>query len=181
VNNARGWLLHFDGALAATKTPGAFGWDITASTVPRHLVRSYQGKSHYLVLTKYNNYAEFGGDGVNKVAVLDPNATMVDPVTHANVMNTVLTIVGPTPDPANGPKAVREWCINTAVIDTHHKCAVVNSEDGNIYRWDFASNSLTARVTLGAGISEPYTPTVIGPDGKVYAINNSILFACGAN
>jgi hypothetical protein len=181
VNNARGWLLHFDATLGTSKTPGAFGWDTTASIVPRHLVRSYQGKSRYLILSKYNNYGEFGGDGVNKVAVLDPNTTMVDPVTRANVMNTVLTIVGPTPDPVNGPRAVKEWCINTAVIDTHHNCAIVNSEDGYVYRWDFASNRLTDRLNLSAGISEPYTPTVIGPDGKVYAINNSTLFACGAN
>ena len=29
-NHARGWLLHFDGELLLSKTPGAFGWDTTA-------------------------------------------------------------------------------------------------------------------------------------------------------
>jgi hypothetical protein len=179
----RGWLLHFDGSLRTAKTAGAFGWDITASVVPSNLVPSYQGQSKYLLLTKYNDYAELGGDGVNRLAVQDPNATMVDPISGANVMKTILTIIGPTPDQnlrdQGHPLAVREWCINTAVIDTKNKCAVVNSEDGNVYRWDFPTNSLTARVTLSSGIGEPYTPTVIGPDGKVYGINNSTLFACG--
>jgi hypothetical protein len=179
----RGWLLHFDANLATAKVPGAFGWDITASVVPSKAVPSYHGKSGYLILTKYNNYAELGGDGVNQLAVQDPQATMIDPISGASVMKTILTIIGPTPDQGlrdqGHPNAVREWCINTAVIDTHNKCAIVNSEDGNVYRWDFTTNSLTARVTLSTGIGEPYTPTVIGPDGKVYAINNSTLFACG--
>ena len=179
----RGWLLHFNATLTVAKTPGAFGWDITASVVPAKAVPSYRGKSSYLILTKYNDYAELGGDGVNRLAVQDPNAAAIDPISGANVMQPILTIIGPTPDDTlrddGHPNAVREWCINTAVIDTHNKCAIVNSEDGNVYRWDFTTNSFTARVTLSAGLGEPYTPTVIGPDGKVYAINNSTLFACG--
>jgi hypothetical protein len=185
-NNDRGWLLHFDANLRIAKTAGAFGWDITPSVVPAGAVPSYKGKSAYLILTKYNNYAESGsGDGVNRLAVQDPNATMVDPVTGAKVMKTVISIIGPTPDlffRSQGlPLAVREWCINTAAIDAKNHCALVNSEDGNVYRWDFKTNSLTARVTLSNGVGEPYTPTVIGPDGTNYAINNSTLFAMGAN
>jgi hypothetical protein len=98
-------------------------------------------------------------------------------------MKPILTIIGPTPDQGlrdqGHPLAVREWCINTAVIDPANKCAIVNSEDGNVYRWNFGTNTLDARVNLSTGIGEPYTPTVIGPDGKVYAINNSTLFALG--
>jgi hypothetical protein len=181
----RGWLLHFDGALKTAKTPGSFGWDITASVVPASAVPSYRGRSSYLLLTKYNNYADagLGGDGVNRLAVQDPNATAIDPISGAKVMKPILTIIGPTPDQglrdSGHPLAVREWCINTAVIDPANKCAIVNSEDGNLYRWNFRTNSLDARVNLSTGIGEPYTPTVIGPDGKVYAINNSTLFAIG--
>jgi hypothetical protein len=71
-NHVRGWMLHFDAALTQTKTPGAFGWDNTAAIVPAAAVPSYGGPSSYLLLTKYNNYAGTGGDGVNKVAVLRP-------------------------------------------------------------------------------------------------------------
>ena len=34
-------------------------------------------------------------------------------------------------------------------------------------------------VTLSTGIGEAYTPTVIGADGTVYAINQAILDAVG--
>lgn len=34
---------------------------------------------------------------------------------------------------------------------------------------------------LTPGIGEAYTPTVIGANGEVFAINNATLFAVGAN
>ena len=56
---------------------------------------------------------------------------------------------------------------------------MVNSEDGKLYRWDLSTNTLSEAVTLSAGIGEAYTPTIIGPDGTVYAINAAILNAVG--
>jgi hypothetical protein len=180
----RGWLLHFDAMLTTAKTPGAFGWDITSSVVAARAVPSYRGTSSYLLLTKYNDYVGDGGDGVNRLAVQDPNGPSIDPISGATVMKPILQIIGPTPDNANRdqghPNAVREWCINTGVIDPKNKRAIVNSEDGNLYTWDFTTNSLTSQLNLSAGIGEPYTSTVIGPGGVVYAINNSTLFACGS-
>jgi hypothetical protein len=183
-NNDRGWMLHFNSTLTTTLIPGAFGWDDTATTFPSSAVPQYTGSSPYLLMTKYNNYAGIGsGDGLNKVAVLDPHASQVDPITGALVMQEILLKVGPTPDPPNQtpstPNAVREWCINTAAVDVATKGAMVNNEDGKLYRWDFASNTLSQVVTLTAGVGEAYTPTCIGPDGTVYAINDAILFAVG--
>ena len=178
-HNDRGWLLHFDSTLRTTKTPGSFGWDDTASIVPRAAVPSYSGSSSYLVLTKYNNYAGSGtGDGENKLAVLDPNATEPDPISGNSVMKEVITVLGPTP--VNGEPGVHEWCINSAAIDQINKCAIVNSEDGNAYRWDFTTNTLSAPLNLAPPTGEPYTPTLIGPDGSVYAINNGTLNCCVA-
>ncbi len=166
-----------------TKIPGSFGWDDTASILSPSLVPSYHGTSKYLVMTKYNNYAGVGtGDGVNKVAILDPNATEPDPVLPATlVMNEVLTIKGVTPDPnfPNLPGAVREWCINTAAIDSPGKSVLVNSEDGKLYRWDLTTNSFSQDIILSSGIGEAYTPTVIGTDGTAFAINDAVLFALG--
>jgi len=92
-----------------------------------------------------------------------------------------MTQLGVTPDPGfpTFPGAVREWCINTAAVDPFTKSVMVNSEDGKLYRWDLAGNSLSQAIKLSGGIGEAYTPTVIGPDGTVYAINGAVLDAIG--
>lgn len=140
-NHARGWLLHFDGALSQVKTPGAFGWDTTASIVPTSEIPTYSAPSSYLLMTKYNNYAEAGGDGLNKIAVLDPNSTETDPVTGVMVMNEVRTVLGPTPN--DGLPGVREWCINSAAVDPLTSSILANSEDGKLYRWIPSTNVLS--------------------------------------
>ena len=93
-------------------------------------------------------------------------------------MKEVITVLGPTTDPRFGARAVHEWCVNSAAIDTINKCAIVNSEDGNVYRWDFTTNTLSPALPLAAATGEAYTPTVIGPDGAVYAINRAVLNCC---
>jgi hypothetical protein len=177
THNGRGWLLHFDAALATSKVPGSFGWDNTASIVPAAMVPSYSGGSPYLLATKYNNYAGVGsGDGLNRIAVLDPRASQVDAISGRPVMKEVLTVLGPTLE-AGSSAAVREWCVNTIAVDPATRSLLVNSEDGYLYRWSLASNTLSQRIQLTSGIGESYTPTAIGADGTVYAVNNAVLFA----
>jgi hypothetical protein len=182
-HNDRGWLLHFNRDLSVQKIPGSFGWDDTPSIVDAALVASYHGTSTYLIMSKYNNYASINtGDGHNRVAILDPNATENDPVIPTTqVMQEVITQLGITPDPnfPTFPGAVREWCINTAAVDPFTKSVIVNSEDGKLYRWDLTSNTLSETIKLSGGIGEAYTPTIIGADGTVYAINDAVLDAIG--
>ena len=64
-------------------------------------------------------------------------------------------------------------------MDPATKSVMANSEDGKLYRWDLTTNTLSQVVTLSPGIGEAYTPTVIGPDGTVYAINQAVLNAVG--
>ena len=177
THNGRGWLLHFDATLAASRAPGGFGWDDTASIVPASMLPAYSGPSSYLLMTKYNNYAGAGsGDGLNRVAVIDPNATQTDAISGLPIMREVLTILGPTFEAGtSGP--VKEWCINTAAVDPLTKSILVNSEDGTLYRWSLVSNTFTQRIRLTSGIAESYTPTAIGADGAVYAVNNAVLFS----
>jgi hypothetical protein len=181
-NHFRGWMLHYNSTLTQTLIPGAYGWDTTPSIVPASAVPSYGGSSPYLLLTNYNNIAG-SGNGENKVAILDPHASMPDPWNGTAVMKEILTQLGPTPDPAHtgpgSPNAVHPWSINTAAIDAVTKCAIVNSEDGKCYRWDFATNTLIEPMTLNAGIVGACTPTAIGPDGKSYVISKAILYALG--
>jgi hypothetical protein len=179
-HNARGWLLHFNAALTAQRTPGGFGWDDTASIVPRAMVPSYAGPSTYLLGVKYNNYEGAGtGDGRNRIAVIDPNASQADPLSIVLIMKEVLTILGPTFE-TGSTTAVKEWCINTMAVDPASGSILANSEDGVLYRWHLPTNSLTQRLRLTAGLGEAYTPTAIGADGAVYAINDSTLFSVGA-
>ncbi len=182
-HNGRGWLLHFDAALAQVKLPGSFGWDDTPAIVPAALVGGYTSTSSYLLLVKYNNYYGTGtGDGRNQMAILDPQASQIDRFAPGGaqvaVMKEALTINGPTPDPAT-PGGVREWCVNTAVVDVPGRSVLVNNEDGVLYRWDLGSNRFSESVRLNAGIGQAYTPTLIGTDGIVYSINNATLNAVG--
>jgi len=166
-NDNRGWLLHFDSSLSVAKTPGLFGWDVTDSIVSASLVPSYQGNSTYLLATKYNNY----GTGEYSMAILDPQQGVVDPVSGVTAMAAVLTIPSP---------AQKEWCVNSAAVDPFSKSVLANNEDGYLYRWDLTRNQLIESIPLTTlQIGEAYTPTVIGVDGTVYAINHGVLFAVG--
>jgi hypothetical protein len=182
----RGWLLRFSSDLGTQRLSGAFGWDYTSAIVPAAMVPSYHGNSSYLLFCKYNSYAFDDGDGVNRVALLDPNSTQLDPHSSASgfpEMREVLTLIGPTPDDDNyGPQypyAVREWCINTAAVNPLTSSIFFPNEDGRLYRWNVATNSFAQAVTLSSGIGEPYVPTLIGPDGTLYTLNGGALFALG--
>jgi hypothetical protein len=188
-NGSRGFLLHFSSDLTVEHPAGGFGWDNTPAIVPASMVPSYTGTSSYLIFSKYNNYANAGGDngdGVNRIALLDPNATQVDAHSSSNgmlIMREVLTVIGPTADVENRspslPLAVREWCINTAAVNPATNSIFTPSEDGRTYRWNLITNSLSEWVTLGPGVGEPYVPTVIGPDGTVFTLNGGTMWALG--
>ena len=54
-----------------------------------------------------------------------------------------------------------------------------DSEDGRLYRWNLATNSLDQAVALNQGLGQPYVPSVMGPDGTVYTLNGGNFFALG--
>lgn len=190
---SHGWMLQFDANLKPTDSngvtfpAGAFGWDDTPSVVPAYCVPSYKGKAAYLILTKYNNYdmgGDPGADGSNHIAILDPTSNSIsrDRQSGIPVMNEVITILGQQKinnDPSH-PNATYEWCINAAAVDVKTKSAILNSEDGHFYRWDFTTNKATEVLELQPATAEAYTETAIGPDGQIYAINNTYLLAIGS-
>jgi len=180
-HDARGWLLHFNATLTQTKIPGSFGWDNTPSVVPARAVPGYHGTSPYLLVSKYNNYEGVGphGNGHNQVAVLDTRASQKDPYADTRVMKAVQTILSPVHAPGEPAGARYEWCINSAVVDLADHSVMVNSEDGTLYRWDLVTNTLAEKIHLNRPRPEAYTPTLVGPDGTVYAINNATLYAIG--
>ena len=180
-HDGRGWLLHFNATLTRTKIPGSFGWDDTVSVLPARAVPGYHGTSPYLLVSKYNNYFGAGphGDDHNRVAVLDPRSSQKDPYANVRTMKAVQTIRSPVHFPGEPAGARYEWCINSAAVDTADDSVMVNSEDGILYRWDLATNTLAEKIRLNRPRPEAYTPTIIGPDGTVYAINNATLYAIG--
>jgi len=180
AHNDRGWLLHFDATLRHARTPGSFGWDETASVVPASAIPSYHGTSSYLLMTKANNYRGIGtGDGRNRIAIIDPSSAAADPVLPAvSVMRTVESVLDPTPVPgASG--ATYAWCVNSAVVDAASRSVFAGSEDGALYRWDLAANALTQSVQLTQPGPQAYAPSVVGPDGLIFAIANGTLYAAG--
>jgi hypothetical protein len=178
THNARGWLLQFDALLNPSGAPGSFGWDVSPSVIPASMVTSYSGASTYLLAQKYNNYNGVGsGDGLNRLAVLDPSATQPDPiVASVSVMQEVLTILGPTLD-GGSLTARREWCINTMAADPARNSILANNEDGVLYRWDLTTNTLSQGIRINSGIGQAYTPTLVGADGAIYAISNANLYS----
>jgi hypothetical protein len=178
THNARGWLLQFDALLNPAGMPGSFGWDVSPSVIPASMVPSYAGPSTYLLAQKYNNYVGIGtGDGLNRLAVLDPGTSQADPIVPAvQVMREVLTIVGPTLDGVSA-NSRREWCINTMAADPLRRSIIANNEDGVLYRWDLVTNTLTQPLRLNSGLGQAYTPTLVAADGAVIAISNATLYS----
>ncbi|HEY4906542.1 MAG TPA: Ig-like domain-containing protein [Candidatus Acidoferrum sp.] len=182
-NGSRGFLLHFSSDLTTTKTSGAFGWDNTPAVVSSSMVTSYTGSSTYLLLSNYNDYVgQVDGQGVNKVALLDPTATETDSHSSSNglsVMREVLDANGPTPDPANQnstfPSAVLPWLGNAFAVNAATKTVILPSSDGNLYRWNVSTNSISQFLNLGAAGAQQNVPTVVGPDGSTYTISGSTL------
>jgi hypothetical protein len=189
MNGERGLLLHYSSDLSQVKTPGAFGADVTPGIVPASMVPAYTGNSSYLLFCRYNNFYlnqpyDDGGDGINKVAILDPNdETQIDwhPSQAGMVeMREVLTAIGCTPDSGNPSikNASMYWTVTSSAVNPSTSSIFFTSLDGNAYRWDLDQNSLGQVLTMtNANVDFLSMPTCIGPLGTIYAMSGNTLFA----
>jgi hypothetical protein len=69
--------------------------------------------------------------------------------------------------------------VNSAVVDIASGTVFASSEDGAIYRWDLSANALTQSVQLTSPGPQAYAPSVVGPNGLIFAIANGTLYAVG--
>jgi RHS repeat-associated protein len=192
-NGARGWLLHFSPDLQRAFAPGAFGWDSTPALVPASFVSQYSGQSSYLVVTQYNNAAGANdgdwGDGVNRLAILDPGSTQLETHVSSNgllVMKEVASIQNPSLDNVTAGmnpaarNARHQWFTSSPAVDLATRSVFATAEDGMLYRWDLGNDTLSQAIRLTAGVGEASTPTTVGPDGTVFAIQDGTLYAIGS-
>jgi hypothetical protein len=54
----------------------------------------------------------------------------------------------------------------------------VNSEDGNLYVLN-PHGKMERRIFLNRATDAAYTPVSLGPDGRIYALNDGVLFMLG--
>lgn len=67
-----------------------------------------------------------------------------------------------------------EWCVNAVAVDSRG-VVYANSEDGNLYAIA-QGGRLEDFIFLRAALGAAYTPTSIGPDGRIYTQNDGVLF-----
>merc|ERR1711916_121268 len=144
------------------------------------------GSSKYLLFVKFNDYLNVNdGKGQHRLVLLDPqDQTEFDRKGARDgqgnpllVMGQVQSILAPTSKgPAvEGYQPRTEWCVNIGVFDPSSASVYANNEDSIHYRWHLLSNSLIESFVLDSQQIEAYTPTSIGPDGAIYAINKGRL------
>jgi outer membrane protein assembly factor BamB len=67
-----------------------------------------------------------------------------------------------------------EWCVNAVAVDSRG-VVYATSEDGNLYAVN-QGGTLAGRIFLRLALGAAYTPTSIGPDGRIYTQNDGSLF-----
>ena len=167
----RGHMFRFD-ANGNFKGAYHFGWDSTPAI--------YHHDGTYSIIIKDNhydagNYCEPVGDPISDAVCVDaPKGpyyiTQLDPD-----MNIEWQFKNTSTDATHNNGF--EWCINAPAVDQIGN-VYANSEDGNLYVIRQGGTSI-ANIFLNQAIGAAYTPLSLGPDGKIYTLNDGILFAVG--
>ena len=185
-NYSQGHLMKFDfhgNFLIAF----GFGWDSTPAI--------YVHDHTYSIVIKNNHYGD-EGSYCNDNTICPPDRTSNNPASpeqyFVSQLNPHLALEWSyqntntescTRNPDNSVTCVSdhpsgfEWCVNAPVVDL---AGIVygNSEDGNLYAIN-QGGTLKQLIFQQLAIGAAYTPTSIGPDGKIYSQNAGHLFVVG--
>jgi len=186
-NYAQGHLMMFgaDGHYAGAY---GWGWDLTPAV--------YRHAGTYSVILKENHYGAGSYCNDPNVCPLDRSSTTPgDPEVYyiaqinsslqpdwkfkstntescSRLTNGSLACVSDHPDGF-------EWCVNAVAVDARG-VVYADSEDGNLYAIA-QGGILEQRIFLRLALGAAYTPTSIGPDGRVYTQNDGNLFVTNQN
>jgi len=168
---ARGHLFRFD-ANGNFMAAYDFGWDSTPAIYPHNGTYSIVIKdNHYAT----GNYCDPGGDPVSQiVCVTAPQGPFLITQLDPN-MNVEWQFQNTSTDGTHNNGF--EWCVNAPAVDLAGN-VYANSEDGNLYAIQ-QGGTLRQKIFLNQALGAAYTPLSLGPDGKLYAENDGVLFAIG--
>lgn len=186
-NYAQGHLMMFSPSGQYLRAYG-WGWDLTPAV--------YRHGGTYSILLKENHYSL--GSYCDDANICPPDRTASTPsdpevyfIAQLNAAlqpewkfrstNTASCLRRPdgtvscVPDHPQG----FEWCVNAVAVDARG-VVYADSEDGNLYAIG-QGGTLEQRIFLRLALGAAYTPTSIGPDGRVYTQNDGSLFVITQN
>ena len=166
-NYAQGHTMMFGAGGRYLRAYG-WGWDLTPSVYRHH--------GTYSVLLKENHYSLGSYCGNPTFCPFDRTGnTPSDPEQYfITQLNTSLQ-----PDWKFKSDTGYEWCVNAVAVDARG-VVYADSEDGNLYAIA-QGGTLEQRIFLRLALGAAYTPTSIGPDGRVYTQNDGIMFVITQN
>ncbi len=186
-NYAQGHLMMFS---SSGKFLSAYpwGWDLTPAIYRHDGTYSIILKENHYALGSYCNDSDVCPTNRNLYNASDPetyNITQLDASLHrewsfksTNTLSCQRQSGGSTRCVDDHPWGF-EWCVNAVAVDGRG-VVYANSEDGNLYaiaQGGILQSSIFLRLALGAA----YTPTSIGPDGRIYTQNDGDLFVISAS
>lgn len=175
-NYQQGHLMMFDADGRYIDAYG-WGWDLTPAV--------YQHDGTYSILLKENHYNAFNR---NVNSPLDPESYFITQLSSSlrpewkyqnkNKLSCIRLSNGTLDCVEDHPNSF-EWCVNAIAVDSRG-VAYANSEDGNLYAIG-QGGVLVGRIFLRQALGAAYTPTSIGPDGRIYTQNDGNLFVITEN
>ena len=166
-NYAQGHIMMFSPGGQYLRAYG-WGWDLTPSV--------YRHDNTYSVVLKENHYSLGSYCGDPNICPFDRtvNAPSDPEVYYITQLNSSLQ-----PDWKFKSASAFEWCVNAVAIDARG-VVYADSEDGNLYAIE-QGGTLAQRIFLRLALGAAYTPTSIGPDGRVYTQNDGVMFVITQN
>jgi hypothetical protein len=76
------------------------------------------------------------------------------------------------------PSGTDELCVNAGVVDANLNTFFLG-ENGILYKVPFMSSTASSQISLGAPRNAAYTPTAMGPDGTIFALDDRSFYIVG--